>query len=103
MGSTSLAGLLAHQFGWSAEDVMFTARLDRPITARMALQVLFATCLLLSAIGMARHDRMRDVRFLVAVATPWVCFFTFAPMMHERYLLWGAGRRPAARSGRASA
>ena len=30
------------------------------------------------------------MKWLLAVAAPWLAYFAVAPRMHERYLLWGA-------------
>lgn len=60
------------------------------ITLRTFLFIIFAAMLLLSAIGLAMHDRRRSTRFLVALVTPWLAFYAIPCQIHERYLLFAA-------------
>jgi hypothetical protein len=55
------------------------------------LRAIFLCTALLGSIGLGVHARRRDPRFLIALITPWLMFFCFAPQVHERYLLFAAG------------
>lgn len=97
-GAMSMAGILQNVYRWKSESIVFTLPEgwllgiggQMAVTMKMLLSALFGATLVLSAVAMAMHDRRRDARFLAVVATPWVCYFAIAPLMHERYLLWGA-------------
>ena len=70
-----LFGLIKPDYAFSIGQVM------------LGLMVLFMLpCLW----GVARQARRRDPRLLVAVAAPWLMFFTFSTQIHERYLIYVA-------------
>jgi hypothetical protein len=37
------------------------------------------------------HERRNDPRFLVALVTPWLCWFALLTQLNNRYLIWAAG------------
>ena len=109
----NLTTLLARQYGWSMpQEVVWTwggstparvggavrsaqymAAAAKPgfqVTLKMLLGGIYVVCLALCAIGLARHTRRRDVRFLVAMAAPWVICFAIGIQMQCRYVLYGA-------------
>jgi hypothetical protein len=52
---------------------------------------LYGVCAVLAGIAAGRAQRSRDPRrLLVAIPAVWIAYFAFMPLMHERYLLWGA-------------
>lgn len=99
-GSDSLAGLLQNRFDWRHDDIVFSWPAGHwlgrwpgqvlDVTMHDLLLWSLAILLVVSIISLAIQYRLRSERFLVAVAMPWVLFFAVAPLMHERYLLWGA-------------
>jgi hypothetical protein len=99
MGMTSnLPGILQKRYGWeSALEVLFT--IDLPVwvsstpvevTVKRLMLAIYLVLTVLTTIGIAAHDRRRDTRFLVAICTPWLLFFTIPCQIHERYLLFAA-------------
>ena len=89
-GSTSIAAILQDKYHLRESDAAWTFASGKMITVEQVLWCLYATGLVASSWGLARLHKARDVRWLVAVATPWLVYFAVAPRMHERYLLWGA-------------
>jgi hypothetical protein len=111
MGKTdNIAGLLANRYQWpgSATGHLLTvpslgshwpiysslhiwpaAPLD--LTTKMFFDSLYTLLLIISGIGLGLQARRRDPRFLAALVTPWVLFFTIPVQIHERYLLFAAG------------
>ena len=116
----NLPNLLAQQWGWELMDPAVTLP-PGPTAARVAavitkvdakaeltpggpvqlplkyllLSVWFIGTVLCAA-GAAMHHRRGNVRFLVAVATPWLLLFAVTGQMHQRYLLWAACATAAA-------
>jgi hypothetical protein len=99
-GSSNLAMILAHRFGWNIDGAGGTVTLPLewlgiagPVTIEMRnlLAVSYAVCLVLSAAGAALQSRRGDARFLAAIIAPWIAFYALLPQMHDRYLVWGAG------------
>ncbi len=88
-GSSSLAGILQNSYGWKHDQVVFTWNAT-DVTIHQLLLWIFAGLMVLSIAGVAIQYVRKSERFLIAIATPWVLFFAVAPLMHERYLLWGA-------------
>lgn len=92
MGLTSnLPGILHHRYGWrNPREVLFTIQ-EHDVTMKTLLFAVFAVLMIVSCIGMAMNYRRKDTRFLVAIVTPWLLFFTIPAQIHERYLLYAAG------------
>jgi hypothetical protein len=99
-GSSNLAMILAHRFGWNIDGAGGTVTLPLqwlgvagPVTIEMRnlLVVSYAICLVLCAAGAALQSRRGDARFLAAIIAPWIAFYALLPQMHDRYLVWGAG------------
>jgi hypothetical protein len=91
----NLPAILAGRYRWRIDDVLMTIPRTivggpTPLTIEWALKLLFAIAIVLCAIGLARHARLRDVRVLCALAAPWLLSFAILPQMHERYLVWAA-------------
>jgi hypothetical protein len=93
----NLPAIMGQKYGWSVEQPAWTIPPlplfhNSPIDVSLdtVLSTAFGVATLLCAIGAARHSRTRDVRFLIAIAAPWVIFFAILPRMHERYLVWAA-------------
>jgi hypothetical protein len=61
------------------------------LTIKQLFDSVYTVLLLISGIGLGLHARRRDPRFLPALITPWVLFFTIPVQIHERYLLFAAG------------
>jgi hypothetical protein len=61
------------------------------LTIKQLFDSLYTVLLLISGIGLGLHARRRDPRFLPALITPWVLFFTIPVQIHERYLLFAGG------------
>ena len=97
--STTLAAILQEKYRLKPADAAWTfaphalgpwPTVPFVLTVEQTLWGLYALSLLSAAWGMHRMRARPDVRWLAAVATPWLAYFAFAPRMHERYLLWGA-------------
>ena len=96
----NLTALLGMRFGWqSFQDVVWTiapGTLWRwpaepfALTLKMLLGGVCFACLVLCAVGMARHSRRPDVRFLVAMSAPWIVCFAIGIQMSQKYLMYGA-------------
>ncbi len=84
--ASSMAGILDERYGWRHADPAWAGG----PTISTVMWAAYVVALVASGYGLAHLHRRRDVRWLVAVATPWVAYFAVAPQMHERYLLWGA-------------
>jgi hypothetical protein len=88
-GASSLAGILKVRYGYeSATPVESLARFG--VTISHVLIAIHALAVVAGAWAMRRFERGGDVRFLLAMAAPWIVYFAVFPKMHERYLLWGA-------------
>lgn len=88
----NLASLLG-QVGLSLKDSLFLFHIGGVrlhLTLQWALRLLYLVALALCARGIARHQRNRDPRALIAIAAPWLLMFALLGQMHERYLMWGA-------------
>ncbi len=91
--TSNLPGILDKRYDWSRTDGPMTVLFQLgsyDITLRTFLFLIFAAILLLSAIGLAMHDRRNSTRFLVALVTPWLAFYAIPCQIHERYLLFAA-------------
>ena len=84
--------ILQDNFHWGLTEKVFT--LNWPVVytvnMRLLLVAVVALTMLVCAWAAARHHRRNNPRFLLAMITPWITFFAFAPCMFERYLLWGS-------------
>jgi hypothetical protein len=94
MGLTSnVPGILAYRYGWDMNhgpsQTVFTIG-QTAVTMKTLMFSIYAVLLVLSCVGIAIQDARRSTRFLVAVVTPWLLFFTFPCQIHERYLLFAA-------------
>ncbi|HEX8340294.1 MAG TPA: hypothetical protein VF624_05240 [Tepidisphaeraceae bacterium] len=94
MGRTSnLPGIMQERYGWSREEgpkyVVFQA-LGKVVTLKSFLLGVFLLTLLIATIGIALQDSRRSTRFLVAIVTPWLLFYTIPCQIHERYLIFAA-------------
>ncbi len=89
--TSNLPGIMTKRYDWDLRDslhyVVFTIG-DREITLKTFHFAIYLVLLLASTIGVAMHDRRRSTRFLIAIVTPWVLFFTIPLQIHERYLLF---------------
>lgn len=96
----NLPAILAGRYHWRIDDVLMAipkSILGGPtsLTIEWALKLTFALTIVLCAIGLAGHDRRRDMRVLCALAAPWLLSFAILPQMHERYLVWAAAMTAA--------
>jgi hypothetical protein len=87
--------LEAPPFGWQLADPVFTLRIpwvhiQKIITIKTFLVVIYGICLVLCSWGAARKSRRNDAAFLIALTAPWLLMFAILTQMHERYLLWAA-------------
>jgi hypothetical protein len=57
---------------------------------RTVLGIIYCALLLLCGFAAARHDRNRDVRFLLAITLPWLLFYMLLTQMFPRYLMYAA-------------
>jgi hypothetical protein len=90
-GSVSLAGILARDYGWHADELVMPLQQFSPgITISHVLIALYAVGVLLIAWCLARTEKHGRRGFVLAMAAPWILYFAVFPKMHERYLLWGA-------------
>ncbi len=94
MGKTSnLPGIMLERYGWDLErgpvTVLFTL-FRSEITLKTFLFSIFICLLVVTAAGIAMHDKRNSTRFLAAIVTPWLLFFTIPCQIHERYLLFAA-------------
>jgi hypothetical protein len=88
--TSSLASILRNRYSWGVDDVVWKTKV-RDFTIHDALKAGFLVLLTMSAAALAIQQRRKSPRFLIAVATPWLVYFAFAPQIHERYLIWAAG------------
>jgi uncharacterized membrane protein (UPF0136 family) len=97
---TNLPAVL-DQAGWGLHDVvgnislhfkLFRFTFDKVFQpeVKIALVILYATCVFLCALSAAVHSRRRDPRTLAAIFAPWVIFPIVMAQMSDRYLMWGA-------------
>lgn len=88
----NLPSLMAH-LRWSLKEPYWSGHLGPFHLAfnwQWTLRLLYLGTLVLCSLGAAGHERRRDPRVLIALATPWLLMFALLGQMHERYLLWGA-------------
>ncbi len=85
--SAGLPAIMGYKFGWQPTDTIWVGT-EVPI--RSFLVAVYALALVACAIGAAVQYRRRSVRFLAAIATPWLAFYTIMPQMSGRYLLYAA-------------
>jgi hypothetical protein len=91
--TSNLPGIMDVRYNWSHTQGPMTVLFQiggHDITLRTFLFAIFAFMLLLSAVGLAMHDRRNSTRFLVALVTPWLAFYAIPCQIHERYLLFAA-------------
>lgn len=97
----NLPAILGRAWGWQRESVVFHADLGfwtlglldrgpRPVTLKTLLRGITGVLVMVAALALARADRRRDPRGLLAFALPFLLVFAFVPQMHERYLTWPA-------------
>jgi hypothetical protein len=90
-GTTSVAGIAALTYRNQADEIAVTLPWWKyDVTWKHLLMAVYVILMVVCAAAMAWKDRKSDRSFLLAMAAPWVMWFAFAPMMHERYLLFGA-------------
>ena len=79
-------------FGWPRyyTDPVFLP-VGTSIRFTLMTRIVYGFSMFLCGIGAALQDRRRDVRFLAAVAAPWLLFFMILTQMHGRYSIWAAG------------
>ncbi len=84
--------ILQDNFHWGLTEKVFTLHwpVVYTVNMRILLIAMVAFTMLICAWAAARHHRRNNPRFLLAMVTPWITFFAFAPCMFERYLLWGS-------------
>ncbi len=82
-----------HQVAWQIPPEWFMGMSHGPLAVevRHVLLAIFALGILLAAYAMAKHWRRRDPALLVALALPWVLFYTILPQMSPRYAVFVAG------------
>ena len=68
--------------GWPSEEV--------DVQLRYILFGIFLVSLVVSCIAIARQWRRQDRRFLIAILTPWILFYSIPLQIHDRYLLFAA-------------
>lgn len=99
-GASSLAGILQNRYQWQSNDPFWVIQRGTfgvwpgqatVLTIAHLLMMVYAALLVLCSVGIAHLHKQRDPRWLIAIITPWLLYFAFAPQMHERYLLWAAG------------
>jgi hypothetical protein len=84
---------LLDRLGWSLKDSLWSYEFGSryvAVTVQWLLRLAYLGGLALCSLGAARHWRNRDLRLLIAIATPWLLMFALLGQMHERYLIWGA-------------
>lgn len=74
----------------SAGDLFGLIRADHRYSIGQLLLGLMVLFMVPCLWAVARQARRRDPRLLVAVAAPWLMFFTFSTQIHERYLIYVA-------------
>lgn len=97
--ANNLAAILSNNFGWRDPSVEFTfvkgdyfgwPEKSFRMSIGEILRILTTVLLVISCIGVAIQHKRKDPRFLIAVCTPWMIFFTFPTQVHERYLIFCA-------------
>ena len=92
MGVTSnLPGILQAHYGWDDPAMPALTIGQTVLSLRALLFIIFATLLFATSAGIALQDARKSRRFLIAIVTPWLLFFSFPAQIHERYLLFAAG------------
>ncbi|MDB5327233.1 MAG: hypothetical protein JWM57_2802 [Phycisphaerales bacterium] len=96
----NLPGLLKTRYRWdqvsdlalvlSPGDLFGLIKTERLYSIGQLLRGLMVLFMVPCLWAVARQARRRDPRLLVAVAAPWLMFFTFSPQIHERYLIYVA-------------
>lgn len=90
-GTSNLPAILMNEFRFSSDSLSIV---ELPLLGKMQLRtellLAYGVCVLISSIGAAIHSKRRDPRFLVAVATPWLCMFVLLTQLNNRYLVWAA-------------
>jgi hypothetical protein len=91
--TNNLPAILVERYHWfSPNDNVTTITIhgtDYPVTMGNLLQAMYGVSIVLCAAGLALHSRRKSARTLLALAAPWVLFYTLMPQMRERYLMWG--------------
>jgi hypothetical protein len=102
MGPTfNLPAILGRAWDWQRESIAFHTDLGfwtlgllpreaTPVMLKTLLRIIAGALVASSALALARADRCRDPRGLLAFALPFLLVFAFVPQMHERYLVWPA-------------
>jgi len=94
MGLTSnLPGIMTNRYDWnnySGPEYVLFEFLGYAVTMKGFLFAIFLLLTLVTTIAISVLERRRSTRFLVAIVTPWLLFFTIPCQIHERYLLFGA-------------
>ncbi|HEX4054290.1 MAG TPA: hypothetical protein VHX86_08495 [Tepidisphaeraceae bacterium] len=86
---SNLSSLLGGRYQWQLRDHIATLKLPIFGTLNLDVQgfcglIYFASAMLCAAAA-AMHMRRRDVRFLIALAAPWVLFTTLLTQLSVRY------------------
>jgi hypothetical protein len=84
-----IGALSGHQDG-DAHEKIHTWLLGE-MELRTLMLIIYGVCLVLCSFAAARHARKGDPRFLLAMATPWICSFALLTQLNNRYLVWAAG------------
>lgn len=97
----NLCALLDARFGWhDVHEIVYTIAprtlLSWPSQAielelRHVMLLLFVVLFIPACLAIALQWRRNDRNFLIALATPWMLFYTIPAQIHERYLLFAAG------------
>jgi hypothetical protein len=92
-GTYNLPSLLVTAYNWPNDPnfLVHLPLLHQALRFRHLMLLIYAVCLVLCAAGAVMHIRRNDSRFLVAIITPWLCFFTLLTQMNNRYIMWAAG------------
>ncbi len=88
---SNLSSILRDRYGWQLHDPVTTLNFPFLGTVDLDVQgfcglIYFASAVLCAAAA-AMHMRRRDVRFLIALAAPWVLFTTLLTQMSARYMV----------------
>ena len=99
--ANNLCALLEARFGWQdVHEIVYTIpskwllgwpAADTGIELRHFLLLIYAAFFIPACLAIAIQWRRNDRNFLIAIATPWLLFYTIPAQIHERYLLFAAG------------
>lgn len=88
----NLPYILTQYFRWPDDPEM---RVNVPILGKMmfrtAMLLAYGACLVMCGIAAAVHEKRNDSRFLLAMVTPWLCWFVLITQLNNRYMVWASG------------